>query len=225
MKHCIVNFSDNKYRLGQERLVSSLIEHRYQGDIVIFSDYDEVGSKPHQEAPYQFKVKAIEKARDMGYDVVLYCDASIYALKDVMPTIFHIIEHGSLMENCGFTVGQFSTDECLKEFGITRDEAMNMQMHSAGFTGLCFRDEKVTQFFDQWLKYANEEKTFKGSWTNHNSECSKDKRCLGHRHDQTVASILAHQLEIKRINPTFMQYIYPNTTLIDSVVFGCQGII
>jgi hypothetical protein len=224
MKHCIVNFSDYKFQKGQDRLRESLIQKGYQGDFISFNEYNQVGSKSHLEVPYQFKVFAIEKVRQMGYDVVLYCDASIYAVENPMTVINHIIEHGYLMEYCGFSAGQFSTDDCLKDFGLTRDLAMNIKLHSAGFTGLNFRNDLANDFFDLWLDYARKEKTFIGDWNNSNNQCSIDKRCLGHRHDQTVASIIADKLEMDRIDPYYMQYVYENTIRSNSTIFACNGI-
>lgn len=224
MKHCIVNFSDYKFQLGQERLKQSLIEFNYQGDVLLFNEFNQVGSKVHLEVPYQFKVYAIQKAREMGYDIVLYCDASIYAIRDVMPVINYIIEKGYLMEYCGFSVGQFSTDLCLKEFNLTRDEAMSIPLHSAGFTGLNFKNELATKFFDKWFQSAKEEITFCGDWNNNSNQCSNDERCLGHRHDQTTASIIADELKMERINPYFMQYAYDGVETQTNTIFNCRGI-
>jgi hypothetical protein len=224
MKHCIVNFSDHKFKKGQDRLRESLIQYGYQGDVLLFNEYNQIGSKSHQEVPYQFKVYAIEKARNLGYDIVLYCDASIYAISDVMPVINHIISKGHLMEYCGFSAGQFSTDLCLKEFNLTRDEAMLIKLHSAGFTGLNFKNELTTKFFDKWFQRAKEEITFCGDWNNNYNQCSNDKLCLGHRHDQTVASIIADKLNMERIEPNFMQYFYDGTIKLDNTIFACRGI-
>jgi hypothetical protein len=224
MKHCIVNFSDSQFQIGQDRLKESLMQNGYQGDVLLFNDYSQIGSKSHLEVPYQFKVYAIEKARQMGYDVVLYCDASIYAIKCVMPVMYYIIEKGNLMEYCGFSAGQFSTDICLSKFGLTRDDAMNIQLHSAGFTGLNFQNETATKFFDKWLECAKEEITFRGDWNNNQKQCSLDDRCLGHRHDQTTASIIAHHLEMERRNPYFMQYQYDGVETKSDTIFNCRGI-
>lgn len=225
MKHCIVNFSDYTFAKGQERLVQSLKHFNYQGDVITFNSFDQVGSKVHLEVPYQFKVYAIEKARQMGYDVVLYCDASLFAIKDVMPVIYHIIEKGHLMEFCGFSAGQWATDLCLKEFNLTRDKAMNIPLHSAGFTGLNFQNPISTEFFNRWLKSAQEEISFQGAWNNNEKQCSQDERCLGHRHDQTTASIIAYELEMERINPFYMQYKFDGVELKENTHFYCQGII
>ena len=224
MKHCIVNFSDFKFQKGQDRLRESLIQQNYLGDFISFNEFGKVGSKVHLEVPYQFKVFAIEKIRQMGYDIVLYCDASIWAIKDVMPVITHIIEKGYLMEYCGFSVGQFSTDLCLNHFNLTRDEAMSIPLHSAGFTGLNFQNELASKFFDKWFQSAKEEITFKGDWNNNSKQCSQDERCLGHRHDQTTASIIANELKMERINPYFMQYQYDGIETKESTIFNCRGI-
>lgn len=224
MKHCIVNFSDSPFKAGQDRLKQSLIDQKYMGDLILFNHHDEVGSKSHAEVPYQFKVYAIEKARQMGYDVVLYCDASIYAVKDIMPCIQSIIEKGYLMEHCGFYAGQFSTDVCLEQFNINRDEAMDIKLHSAGFTGINFQNQIANEFFNRWFSCAEKEITFKGAWSNTNKECSEDQRCLGHRHDQTTASIIAHQLKMERTNPHFMQYQYDGVEIKENTIFNCRGI-
>ncbi len=144
MKHCIVNFSNGYFKKGQDRLVQSLKENNYQGDIITFNEYEQVGSCSHQEVPYQFKVYSIEKARQMGYDIVLYLDASMVAIKDVMPVIFYIIEKGHLMELCGFSAGQYCSDICLNEFEISREDAFEISLYSAGFTGLNFQQSDVT---------------------------------------------------------------------------------
>jgi signal peptidase I len=215
MKVCVVNFSDFKFKKGQNRLSESLIKQGYKGDVILFNQFEQVGSKPHLEVPYQFKVYAIERARQMGYDVVLYCDASLYAIKDIQPCIDYIINNGYLLEKNSGNAGKYSTDLCLNEFNISRDFAFNIQLHSAGFTGLNFKNEIAIEFFNKWLKYAKEEKTFCGDWNNKNKQCSFDDRCLGHRHDQTVASIIAHELKMKRINPTFMQYEFNNCNVLE----------
>ena len=225
MKHCIVNFSDFKFKIGQDRLQKSLIDMKYQGDVLLFNDYQEIGSKPQQEVPYQFKVIAIEKARQMGYDVILYCDASIWAIKDVMKSIHYISEKGWLMEYCGFFASQYSTDICLEKFNLTRDDAESIWLYSSGFTGLNFKNEIANEFLIQWLFRAKEETTFKGDWNNNFNQCSKDVRCLGHRHDQTVASIIAHNLGMEKINPHFMQYDFDGIETKTTTIFSCRGIV
>lgn len=224
MKHCIVNFSNGYFKSGQERLRKALLENNYQGDILLFTEYSEVGSKSHQEVPYQFKVYAINEAKKRGYEVVLYCDASLCPIKDVMPCFNLIKENGTLLEYCGYSLAQYCTDNALYEFGITRDEAMDVQLHSAGFTGIDFTNEKANEFFEKWFKYAQEEVTFVGAWNNSNNTCSLDSVCLGHRHDQSVASYLAHSMNLKRFNPTFMQYAFEGVAIKEETIFLAKGV-
>jgi hypothetical protein len=241
MKVCVVNFSDYRYKIGQDRLVESLNNNNFKGDIITFDSYEQVGSKSHSEVPYQFKVYAIEKARQMGYDIVLYCDASLYAIKDIQPCIDYIIQNGYLLENNDGNVAMYSTDTCLNEFGLNREESATIRLHSAGFTGLNFNNELCAEFFRQWYLYASQEKTFIGHWNNDNHECSNSSLCKGHRHDQTVASIVAYRLNMNRITTIFMQYEYDDNELSylyidedaishfskcknDSTVFLCRGI-
>jgi hypothetical protein len=148
-----------------------------------------------------------------------------FALKDVMPIINYVIENGHLMELCGFSAGQYCADNCLSELNVTREEAFDISLYSAGFTGLNFKNPTSLYFFQKWFHHAKEEKAFIGDWNNNNKQCSDDERCLGHRHDQSVASIIAHKLRMTKINPTFMQYIYPNTEIKEETIFACQGII
>ncbi len=223
-KHCVVNFSDGHFRQGQDRLVKSLHDTQYQGDIILFQSHTQLGCKPHTEVPYQFKVYAIMEAYRRGYDVMLYCDASIWAIKNIMPCLYDIEQRGHLLEYCGWPLGSFCTDAALNEFGITRDQAFDIHLHSAGFTGLDFRNPRTMEFLNRWFDYAQKEVTFKGPWNNANNACSADPRCLGHRHDQSVASYLAHVLEMERINPTWMQYDIDGCPTKESSYFLARGV-
>jgi hypothetical protein len=52
-------------------------------------------------------------------------------------------------------------------------------------------------FLDQWLGYVP---LFHGAWHNHACEVSTDPKCTGHRHDQSVASILAYRLGFRNLH-------------------------
>ena len=64
--------------------------------------------------------------------------------------------------------------------GISRDEANQMPMFSAGFTGLDFANPIAVEFFDKW-KQSMLDGQFLGEWSNH-------------RHDMTCASIIANKM-------------------------------
>ena len=54
-------------------------------------------------------------------------------------------------------------------------------------------------FFEKYFNFAKNlgNEVFHGSWTNNNKEVSNDPKVRGHRHDQIVASVLAHQMNFK----------------------------
>jgi hypothetical protein len=225
LRTCIVNFSDVNFKTGQDRLLKSLGDVNYYGDKLFFNNHNQLGCKSQQEVPYQFKVYAIMEAYRKGYDIILYCDASLWAIKDISECLRHIEKHGHLMEYCGYTLGQYCTDIALNEFGITRDEACNIQLHSAGFTGLYLKNPVTLDFLNRWYTYAVNETTFKGGWNNNDKQCSEDDRCLGHRHDQSVASFIAHKLGMVRTEPKFMQYKFDNVPVLNTTFFLAQGIL
>ncbi len=224
MKHCVVNFSDGHFKTGQDRLVRSLKDQNYPGDILLFDNVSQLGCKPHSEVPYQFKTYAIMEAYNRGYEVILYCDASLWAIKDIMPCLYYIEQKGHLLEYCGYNLGQYCTDQALGIFGITRDQAMDMHMHSAGFTGLDIRNPVSLAFLHEWHSYSQREATFKGAWNNSNNACSTDPRCLGHRHDQSVATYVSHVLGMEKVTPRFMQYHLDNSPINDSTHFLARGV-
>lgn len=173
---CIVNLATGKYIEGQYRLRHSITSN----DFISFQSESEVGAPPHHENPYAFKVYAIEKVRDMGYDQILWLDASIYAVKDITPVWDWLDKHDIFMEEAGHWAGTWSPQYVLDYFNTTKDEAMKMPMFSAGFLGLDFRKEISREFFARW-KNAMLAGMFKGSWDIT-------------RHDMVCASIIANQM-------------------------------
>lgn len=181
--NCVVNFANNRgnYLKGQKRLVDSLRNVGYEGEILTFQNEGQLNCPTHKDNPYAFKIYAIDKARELGYKNILYLDASVWAVKSVDP-VFEVIENeGYIMQEAGHFAGNWSNDNCLNWFGISREEAKGMLMYgNAGFLGLNFDNPIAYAFFERW-KASMEAGCFKGSWSDH-------------RHDMTCGSIIANQL-------------------------------
>ena len=175
----IVNLSTDRYKKGRERLQNSL-QGNFDGDVFIFNSCADIGSPSHEENPYAFKIYAVEKIREMGYDQVLWLDASAYAIKNVNPIFEWLDKNGIFMEAAGHWTGSWSNQGTLDYFGITRDEAMQMPMYSAGFSGFDFKNPISVEFFEKW-KNSMLAGCFKGSWSDH-------------RHDMTCGSIIASKM-------------------------------
>jgi hypothetical protein len=190
MRKAIVNLVSpiQRYLIGQSRLLKSY--HDFVGlrngiEFHSFIDEATIGSPPHHENPYAFKLYAIEKLRHLGVTQILWLDASVVFVRDCQP-IFDIIQNtGFFFEAAGHYVGSWSNEQTLEYFGITREEANTMPMFSAGLTGLNFENDRAVEFFNSW-KHSMLNGMFKGSWADH-------------RHDMTCGSIIANKMNLQRL--------------------------
>lgn len=237
MKRCVLNWAKGAwYPEGQKRLVDSLKKVGFQGDVFAFTEEHQIGCKTHAEVPYAFKPYAFKYIMEQGYDQILWCDASVWAIKPI-DVIFEEMEKNDycLFHNC--SAGEYSSDASIASFGITREESFAIPMLMGLCMGFNMNAEICKEFHKRWFEKANDGITFPGSWHNNNKEVSEDSRVRGHRHDQTAASLIAHQLGMKFIIPhfTYFQY-YQNPTntafskdsdmslINNSVVMVAQGI-
>jgi hypothetical protein len=213
MRKAIVCFNNNvdRYIMKQKRQEESLKSIGFDGDYFCFHSFDEIESKHHSEVPYQFKPKAIQKVREMGYDVVLWMDSPVYATKPLDNVFYHIINNGILLfDNIGFTIGDFTSDRCLNITNMTREESFMNPMVMACVMGFDFRNQLTNHIFDEYLRLSEVEGAFEGSWHNDRLQLSNDYRVRGHRHDQSVISILAVKYGIRLTHPNSTYFAYFN---------------
>lgn len=212
-RRAIVNLITNSgYAKGQDRLKESLfcqiIDH------YMFTSEQEVGAPPHRDNPYAFKIYAIDKLREIGFDQILWLDASVYAVKNIQPVFDWLTEKGIFLEAAGHYAGSWSPDHVLEYFGVTRIQAMDMPMFSAGFIGLDFTNNISREFFAEW-KESMLNGMFRGSWQDH-------------RHDMTCGSIIANKqglLPIYSPGGQFFSYVGPGYgEPSKTAVFHLQGL-
>lgn len=196
MRKAIINVctSNAWYSAGQLRLKNSLSKFT-DADFYGFVGEQHVLAPPHNRIPYAFKPFALEFLHNKGYDMVLWLDASMYAVRPLQP-IWDIIENkGWLMEEAGHWLARWCNDRALRNLGLTKEDASTIPMYSAGMTGLNLKKEICQNFLKEWLKYANDGETFVGSWADH-------------RHDMAVASALAHKYKMSyERGGTYLAYI------------------
>lgn len=232
MKRCIINVACDKwYPKGQDRLSSGLELFGKNIDKLFWKNSLPPNSPDHTKAPYAFKAYALLNAYELGYETILWCDASIFPIKDVEP-IYEYIEKNDYMFFANSYIGLFSTDICLDHFKIDRETAIGMREMMGCCFGLNLKSQKCKQFLDQCLEHALDGICFKGDWNNNLGQVSKDCRVLGHRHDQTVMSILAHNLNMNNFliaHETFFAYkdqinhYFPKIGLPNSVSLLSEG--
>lgn len=184
-KYAIVNLATDRYILGQNRLRQSLIDNNLNGDFFGFVGEESVGSPSHLDNPYAFKIYAINKVKEMGYTKILWLDASVYAVKNVQPVFDWLEDKGIFMEEAGHWAGSWCNDETLEYFGITREQAMQIPMYSAGGSGFDFEKHNSINHFNFWHQSMSNG-LFKGSWNDH-------------RHDMSCGTLVANQLGLTNL--------------------------
>jgi hypothetical protein len=155
-------------------------------------------SPPHYDVPYAFKLHAMMNAFDAGHDVVLWADASMYAIAPVDPLMAEIEKNGYVLFVGGTnTAAMWTHDACLSYYRTSRDEAEKIPQVVGGLVGFSKARSLGASVFEGWFKECQAHPgLFRGPHTNDMGECSKDPRCRGHRHDQSVLSIIAHKHQL-----------------------------
>lgn len=136
---------------------------------------------------------------------MLWLDSSIVVVRPLDPLYEEIERRGYLLfRNGGARVGEWSSDAFLEWYGIDRGEAMAIPEVVGTAIGLDLRSEVGRSFLDAWMAGAlagtpfrgrpepfAEREAYEDSRWNRSNAVSADSRVLGHRHDQSVASVLA----------------------------------
>jgi len=163
---------------------------------------------PHSEVPYSFKPYAINELKK-NYDIVIWADSCVYSIKSLDKFIEYININGFIFfDNLGYTIGDYTSDECLNNLVMSRDESFKHPMIMACLMGFNFKNEKATKLFNEYYKATKIKGCYEGDWTNESNKVSQDNRVKGHRHDQSVMSILLAKEKIKPLHPhsTFFAY-------------------
>jgi hypothetical protein len=191
---CIVTFSNTeRYNSLAHRMRESV--KPYGIDFIHYTNYAEINCKSHSEYPYAFKPYSIQKAREQGYNLILWLDSAIYLTKNPSEVFQYIKDNGvMLFDNIGFSIASFTHNECLAHFGMDRKDAENYKMVMACAMGFNFNTKIGTDTFNEYLGFAHTN-AYQGNWHEH-------------RHDQSVISCIAQQKGIELLHPnrTFIAY-------------------
>lgn len=168
----------------------------------------------HDAKPYAFKAYALSEAWRAGADLVLWCDSIMFPVRSLEPLWEKIEREGYWLALNGWTNYEWTADSAYKDLfpGNSIDYARVInkgfpQMVGTAF-GLNLRSDIGKKFFDEYYRLASETDCFCGPWSNTNNPKahpqgpSRMGPCgpgdvLGHRHDQTAASVIAWRLGMK----------------------------
>lgn len=219
MNRCVANVAvGGWYPRGQDRLRRSLVDLEFNGDMLFWKDEYPPGSLTHEQQPYAFKIAALEFAMMRGYGPAIWCDSSVWFIRQPEPIFRAIEKSGYWIMSQGWQVGTWCSDDALPKLGIEREEAMEMPMVAATMFGIDLRTDLARQLLG-WMRARCGDGSLCGSWTNENGEVSTDPRVKGHRHDQTALSVIVDRLGMEiNWHPNFFEYrwegVIPNPTCV-----------
>jgi hypothetical protein len=201
MKRAIVSVAFGAVAKGRQcRFIPSFQANAAGADIFNFQELPK-DSPSHEKVPYAFKAYAIKEVIDQGYDSVLWVDSSIIANRPLTPLWDFIDQQGYWLVddpdgkggiwNCG----QWTCDSALGPLGITREEAFGIPQIASFSFGLNLNNNIARKFFSEFWQYARQGDAFCGPRTTH-------------RHDQTVASVIAWRLNMKLSPLTDWVHVY-----------------
>lgn len=224
MNRVVVNVATGAHYLkGQHRLTEALalLGEDYQ----VWPDKLPPGSPAHSEIPYAFKAYALEQARKSGYTLLMWADASIVPIAPLDPIFQYAEQHGVWLADNGWSNAQWTCDAAYPDlfvdngWGIdfAREKNRKIKHVVATTFAIDVQHPKGALFLVEYMRLAKTN-AFKGPWWNSNGE-REDYRtkpgaepcgppeCLGHRHDQTAASVIAWRLGIPLTTcPRFFSY-------------------
>lgn len=221
-KPCIVSVGvGSGYAVGVERLERSLIYNGNLSDTIFWKDDYPPDSFSHSENPYAFKVYAFQEAFNRGARIALWCDASLYAIKDPMPIFDYVNDHGLYFFKSGYPISATATDKLLHYANLKREELVDVPEFATGCVGINISNPLGFKFFERW-KEMMYEGMFKGS-RNHDKHDSEHPLFKFSRQDQSAASIVLHEMGITTAgeNEDWCSY-YPNST--DKTIFFIKGL-
>jgi len=214
MRRAVVTVATGRYRDGGRRLGKLLAEHG-NCNYLLWTDPLPTDWPSHKEKPYAFKAWSLcEAARD--YDLLIWADAAMIPIRSLEPLWERIEQDGYWMAVNGWTNYEWTADSAYVDLfpGVPIEEAREInktfpQVVATSF-GLNVRSEIGKEFLDEYYRLSNTN-AFCGPWSNANNPSAPyygpggdyttapcgPADVLGHRHDQTAASMLAWKLKMK----------------------------
>ena len=202
-----------RFQRGVERLGETLRRVGFDGRFEAWRTLPPC-SPAHLEVPFAFKPYCLDAARADGAERVLWLDSSCVAVRPLDRLFSKIARDGYLLfRNWRFIAGEWAGDAALERFAVTRDEAMGIPEVNACALGVDFRHPTGVAFFERWLHEARRATAFRGTDEpiadeddyeaikfNRRQRVSADPQVRGHRHDQTVAGLVAYRLGMRLAN-------------------------
>lgn len=213
-----MNVATGHYVHGQKRLSSLLAV-----PLVQWSDALPLHSPAHKDVPYAFKAWALFEASRQGYSTLLWADACIIP-RDLTPLFERIERDGYWMSRNGWMNSEWTAESAYEDLGVTKEQNRQIPHVVATAFGVSLRHFKGAAFLAEYLRLA-QTKAFCGPWRNTPETPCGGNHVLGHRHDQSAASVIAWKLGFDLTDPPDI-FAYSggeteNTVLIADGAYAC----
>lgn len=195
-KPCIISVGVNgAYSFGVDRLERSLYYHGWAGQTMFWKRYPDFCPEHQGDGQYNFKVFAFQEAIKKGYRKILWCDSSLYAIKDPMPVFDYIADHGIFFFKSGYPLSATATDAMLDAMSEKREDLVEVPEFATGCVGIDMDHPKGDAFFDAWKMFMR--MGLFGGNRIHEEKDSKHPLFKFSRQDQSAASMVLHHMGIK----------------------------
>jgi hypothetical protein len=201
-----------RYPEALARLRESLETAGFRGRALLWEpERFPAGCPPHEAVPFAFKPFCFREALAAGCGPTLWLDSACVLVRDPGQLFADIAARGAIVfRNADWRLGEWASDEALAALALDRESALALPEVDAAALGLDLRHPVGRAFLDGWLAAAADGVAFRGTlrplataserlalkW-NRGGLASADPRVRGHRHDQTVAGVLAHRLGLE----------------------------
>ena len=197
----VINVALGKwYPQGQQRLIESLHTQGWQS---VKGWLNRPVEGFNTDNPYTCKASALQYALDNKHDVVLWCDASIYAIKPINKLMDLVSNQGYFFWGSGENCAQTVSDNCLRLFGLTRDKAELIPECASSVFGINLNTYIGREFAERFIKYT---KLGAADGSREHDNQSQDPRFKYHRQDQSVASLVMNELGMKLETTRYVGY-------------------
>jgi hypothetical protein len=208
-KICVVNFASRgrgNYNEQQLPLMRSVARMGYDG--IFFSPdspYNEhagfnirhcwpnpagIKCHTHAEVPYQFKLGAIQVAREEGYKKIFWLDTTLEIVKDVQPLMDQSPRGVVAFHNLGHPTWKWISDRATANLGISEDDLLEVEQTWGGVIMFDFDNPQACEIFDEIYRVSMIHGTFQEGGSRRPGFCA-------HRHDQAAMSVIFWRYGVK----------------------------
>jgi hypothetical protein len=222
VKPCIVSCGTGwNYGAGIDRLESSLRHHGYLGDTMFWKTLPDGCPEHRGEGQYNFKVYCIQEAINKGYRVILWLDASLYAIRDVMEIFDYIVDKGLFFFRTGYPLSATATDKLLAFSEENREDLIEVNEQATGAVGINLNHLAGEAFLAEWERYMKAG-MFGGNRVRDRSD-STHPLFFFSRQDQSAASMILHKMGITEMGheKRYISY-YPHQE--ETTMFFVKGL-